>query len=125
MMNGRWGKQDTIKKTSITIQHKPVVNYKQITQADISWPITKKFLTDNIDTSIQIALPLVTEVSLKEGLLEIFIRTSEDQENQREKPVLYMRVKPYTTNYYLMSPSRVLILNPEMPRVSDRPTLVW
>ena len=74
MMNDRWRKQDTIKDISITIPHRPVGNYKQITQADIFWPSTKKFLTDNVDTSIQIALPLVTEVSLKEGLLEIFIR---------------------------------------------------
>ena len=39
-------------------------------------------------------------------MLETFIRTPEDQKSQRGKPVFYMRVKPYTTNYDFMSPSR-------------------
>merc|ERR1719334_1786442 len=94
-------------KAAVTI--KPVVNYKQITQAGIFCPITKKFLAANVDASIHIALPLVTEVALKEGQLEVVIRSPEDQESQREKPVFDMRVKPYTTNYDLMSPSRVPI----------------
>ena len=95
MTNGGWGKQDTIKETSITIPHKPIVNYKQITQAGIFWPITKKFLA------------------------EVVIRSPEDQESQREKPVFDMRVKLYTTNYDLMSPSRVPI-----PKYTDLPILV-
>jgi len=94
-------------KAAVTI--KPVVNYKQITQAGIFCPITKKFLSASVDASVHIALPLVTEVALKEGQLEVIIRTPEDQESQREKPVFDMRVKPYTTNYDIMSPSRVPI----------------
>merc|ERR1712002_113550 len=94
-------------KAAVTI--KPVVNYKQITQAGIFCPITKRFLSANVDANIHIALPLVTEVALKEGQLEVILRTPEDQESQREKPVFDMRVKPFTSNYDMMSPNRVFI----------------
>merc|ERR1719153_263353 len=94
-------------KAGVTI--KPVVNYKQIAQAGIFCPITKKFLGAGVDSSIHITLPLVTEVAMKEGQLEVIIMSPQDQESQREKPVFEMRVKPYTTNYDMASPNMVPI----------------
>merc|ERR1719394_1012069 len=94
-------------KAGVTI--KPVVNYKQIAQAGIFCPITKKLLAAGVDSSIHVTLPLVTEVAFKEGQLELIIKSPQDQESQREKPVFEMRVKPYTTNYYMDSPDMVPI----------------
>merc|ERR1719394_2392027 len=48
-------------KAGVTI--KPVVNYKQIAQAGIFCPITKKWLAAGVDSSIHVTLPLVTEVA--------------------------------------------------------------
>jgi len=94
-------------KAAVTI--KPVVNYKQIAQAGIFCPITKKFLGAGVDASIHITLPLVTEVALKEGQLEVIIKSPQDQESQKEKPVFEMRVKPYTSNYDMTSSNLVPI----------------
>merc|ERR1712240_833805 len=94
-------------KAGVTI--KPVVNYKQIAQAGIFCPITKKLLAAGVDSSIHVTLPLVTEVAFKEGKLELIIKSPQDQESQREKPVFEMRVKPYTTNYDMTSPDMVPI----------------
>merc|ERR1719481_2123689 len=89
-------------KADVTI--KPVVNHKHITEAGIFCPITKKFLGAGVDASIHIALPLTTEVAWKDGLIEVAIKSPQDEESQKEKPVFEMRVKPYTTNYDLTSP---------------------
>merc|ERR1711962_23780 len=89
-------------KADVTI--KPVVNHKHITEAGIFCPITKKFLGAGVDASIHIALPLVTEVAWKDGLIEVAIKSPQDEESQKEKPVFEIRVKPYTTNYDLTSP---------------------
>jgi len=94
-------------KAGVTI--KPVVNYKQIAQAGIFCPITKKLLFAGVDSSIHVTLPLVAEVAFKEGQLELIIKSPQDQESQREKPVFEMRVKPYTTNYDMTSPNMVPI----------------
>jgi len=89
-------------KADVTI--KPVVNHKHITEAGIFCPITKKFLGAGLDASIHIALPLITEVAWKDGQIEGAIKTPQDEESQKEKPVFEMRVKPYTTNWALTSP---------------------
>merc|ERR1712002_1182044 len=89
-------------KADVTI--KPVVNHKHITEAGIFCPITKKFLGAGVDASIHIALPLITEVAWKDGQIEVAIKTPQDEESQKEKPVFEMRVKPYTTNWALTSP---------------------
>merc|ERR1712121_527010 len=94
-------------KAGVTI--KPVVNYKQIAQAGIFCPITKKLLAAGVDSSIHVTLPLVTEVAFKDGQLKLIIKSPQDQESQREKPVFEMRVKPYTTNYDMTSPNMVPI----------------
>merc|ERR1719308_598497 len=89
-------------KADVTI--KPVANHKHITEAGIFCPITKKFLGAGVDASIHIALPLITEVAWKDGQIEVAIKTPQDEESQKEKPVFEMRVKPYTTNWALTSP---------------------
>merc|ERR1712002_1099528 len=89
-------------KATVTI--KPVVNHKQIIEAGIFCPITKKFLGAGVDASIHIALPLATEVAWKDGQLQVVMRTPQDEESRKEKPVFEMRVKPYTTNWALTSP---------------------
>jgi len=92
-------------KAGITI--KPVINYKQIVEAGIYCPFTKRFLGTGVDSAIHFALPLATEVAFKDGQFSINIKTPEDQESQKEKPVVEIRVKPYTSNYDITSSSLV------------------
>merc|ERR1712055_306830 len=84
-------------KTAITI--KPVVNYKQTTQVGVFCPITKRFLATGVDSNLHVALPLTAEVAMEGGQMFVTVKTPQDLEGLKEKPVLEVRVKPYTCDF--------------------------
>ena len=88
-------------KLALTI--KPVVNYKQVTQAGVFCPFTMKFLGAGVDTSVHAAIPLVAEASMHDGQYIISVTSPRDEESQKEKPVFELKVKPYTTSYNIRS----------------------
>merc|ERR1712215_543658 len=94
-------------KAGVTI--KPVVNYKQITQAGIFCPITKKFLVAGVDTHVHVALPLQAEVMVRDGQYTVYVGTPMDEESRKEKPVFELRVKPYSAAYDLSAPTLLSI----------------
>merc|ERR550519_2241676 len=88
---------------------KPVVNYKQITQAGAFCPFTKRFLAVGVDTAVHVALPLKAEITMKDGHYTVAVSTPRDEESQKEKPVFQLRVKPYTAAYDITAAALVPI----------------
>merc|ERR1719462_21235 len=74
---------------------KPVVNYKQ--------SFTGKFLGSGVDTALHVTLPLSAEIAMQNGQYTVTIRTPEDRESQRTRPLVALRVRPYTTIYDMAS----------------------
>merc|ERR1719228_64066 len=92
-------------EASLTIL--PVVNYKQITQAGVFCPFSKRFLDVGVDTNLHVAVPVKAEVTMKDGQYSVIVSTPRDEESQKEKPVFQLRVKPYTAAYDITSSSLV------------------
>ena len=85
-----------IKNGEAEIKIKPVFNYKQTTHVGFFCPFTQKFLGAGVDTSFHVAAPLMADVALQHGQLSITLKTPDDAESQKLKPVLALRVMPYT-----------------------------
>merc|ERR1719188_1115617 len=92
-------------EVALTIE--PVVNYKQVSQAGVFCPFSRKFLAVGVDTHVHVAVPLKAEVTMKDGQYSVSLRTPQDEENQKEKLVFQLHVKPYTVNYETHSSSLV------------------
>merc|ERR1712013_487928 len=82
---------------------KPVVNYKQSVTAHVICPFTGKFLGSGVDTALHVTLPLSAEIAMQNGQYTVTIRTPEDRESQRTRPLVALRVRPYTTIYDMAS----------------------
>merc|ERR1712180_63677 len=82
---------------------KPVVNYKQSVTAHVICPFTGKFLGSGVDTALHVTLPLNAEIAMQNGHYTVTIRTPEDRESQRTRPLVALRVRPYTTIYDMAS----------------------
>merc|ERR1719147_207137 len=102
-------KLNNMKNGEASLAIEPVVNYKQITQAGVFCPITKKFLSAGVDTHVHVALPLRTEVVVKDGQYTVSVGSPRDEESQKEKPVFQLRVKPYTSAFDLTTPTLIPI----------------
>merc|ERR1719394_134979 len=74
---------------------KPVVNYKQ--------SVTAQFLGSGVDPALHVPLPLNAEIAMQNGQYTVTIRTPEDRESQRTRPLVALRVRPYTTIYDMAS----------------------
>ena len=82
---------------------KPVVNYKQSVMAHLFCPFTGKLLGAGVDTALHVTLPLTSEIAMHDGHYIVTLKTPEDRESQRVRPLLALRVKPYTTIYDMAS----------------------
>jgi len=85
-----------VKKGEVEIKIKPVVNYKQTTLVGVFCPFTQKFLGAGVDTSLHVAVPLRVGVALKHGQFAVTLKTPEDAESQKVKPVIELKVLPFT-----------------------------
>merc|ERR1711970_1002230 len=86
-------------KGRIGFTMKPVVNYKQSVDAHLICPFTGKLLGAGVDTALHVALPLTSEIAMHDGHYIVTLKTPEDRESQRVRPLLALRVRPYTTIY--------------------------
>merc|ERR1719348_2159019 len=86
-------------KGRIGFTMKPVVNYKQSVDANLFCPFTGKFLGAGVDTALHVTLPLTSEIAMHDGHYIVTLKTPEDRESQRVRPLLALRVRPYTTIY--------------------------
>ena len=86
-------------KGRIGFTMKPVVNYKQSVDAHLICPFTGKLLGAGVDTALHVTLPLTSEIAMHDGHYIVTLKTPEDRESQRVRPLLALRVRPYTTIY--------------------------
>jgi len=86
-------------KGRVGLTMKPVVNYKQTVMAHLFCPFTGKFLGAGVDTALHVTLPLTAEIAMHDGHYIVTLKTPEDRESQRVRPLLALRVRPYTTVY--------------------------
>merc|ERR1712180_314084 len=93
----------SITEGRVGLTMKPVVNYKQSVTAHVICPFTGKFLGSGVDTALHVTLPLNAEIAMQNGHYIVTIRTPEDRESQRTRPLVALRVRPYTTIYDMAS----------------------
>ena len=93
----------SITEGRVGLTMKPVVNYKQSVTAHVICPFTGKFLGSGVDTALHVTLPLNAEIAMQNGHYTVTIRTPEDRESQRSRPLVALRVRPYTTIYDMAS----------------------
>ena len=91
-----------VKNGEAEIKIKPVFNYKQTTRVGIYCPFTQKFLGTGVDTSMHVAVPIRADVALQHGQLSITLKTPVDFESQKVKPIVELKVMPYTTERTLI-----------------------
>merc|ERR1711887_378351 len=85
-----------VKNGEVEIKVKPVFNYKQVTNVGLHCPFTKHTLGAGVETSVHVTLPLRADVALQHGQLSVTLKTPVDHESQKVKPVVELRVVPYT-----------------------------
>merc|ERR1711970_120533 len=85
-----------VKNGEVEIKVKPVFNYKQVTTVGLHCPFTKDNLGAGVETSVHVTLPLRADVALQHGQLSVTLKTPHDHESQKVKPVVELRVVPYT-----------------------------
>merc|ERR1711887_6829 len=85
-----------VKNGEVEIKVKPVFNYKQLTTVGIHCPFTKDNLGAGVETSVHVTLPLRADVAVQHGQLSVTLKTPVDHESQKVKPVVELRVVPYT-----------------------------
>merc|ERR1711970_1612192 len=93
----------SITEGRVGLTMKPVVNYKQSVTAHVICPFTGKFLGSGVDTALHVTLPLNAEIAMQNGHYTVTMRTPEDRESQRTRPLVALRVRPYTTIYDMAS----------------------
>merc|ERR1711962_1257458 len=93
----------SITEGRVGLTMKPVVNYKQSVTAHVICPFTGKFLGSGVDTALNVTLPLNAEIAMQNGHYTVTVRTPEDRESQRTRPLVGLRVRPYTTIYDMAS----------------------
>jgi len=85
-----------VKNGEVEIKVKPVFNYKQQTTVGLHCPFTKDNLGAGVETSVHVTLPLRADVAVQHGQLSVTLKTPVDHESQKVKPVVELRVVPYT-----------------------------
>ena len=93
----------TKEHSTVEMKVKGTANYKRQVSAGIVSAITNKFYGCGVETSVHIANRLISEVSYKNGQVQVSIKNSEEPEFQSEKAFLEIDVHPYTTVFGLGS----------------------
>ena len=86
---------------AIEIKYKPVFNYMQQTSIGTFCPFTKQYLGTGVESALHASMPIRADIGLKNGQLSINLRTPQDQESQKNKPVLQLKVTPYTIRTHI------------------------
>merc|ERR1719487_1102344 len=86
---------------AIEIKSKPVFNYMQQTSIGTFCPFTKQYLGTGVESALHASMPIRADIGLKNGQLSINLRTPQDQESQKNKPVLQLKVTPYTIRTHI------------------------
>merc|ERR1719436_1842589 len=88
----------TARAGTLEMKIKPSVNYQQKTRVGTLCPFSQQYLGAGVETSLNITVPLRTELSLQNGQISITMKTPEDAQSQRDKSVVQFKVNPYTFN---------------------------
>ena len=87
---------------------KVVSNYKRHVSAGVFSPITEKFHGAGVDTSMHIALPFESEITYRNGQVQVTLKETKEPEYQREQPLVQFDVHPYTTAHSLSKPKSIV-----------------
>lgn len=83
---------------SLEMKTKPRLSYQQRTRVGTLCPFSQQYLGAGVQTSLNVSLPLRSELSLQNGQVSITLKTPEDAQSQRDKSVVQFTVNPYTFN---------------------------
>ena len=88
----------------LEVKTKPVVNYMQQTSVGTFCPITKKYFGTGVEHSMHVSVPLRAELGYQDGQISVNLRTPEDYESQKNKPIFEHKVHPYTIRSEIYAP---------------------
>jgi len=88
----------------LEVKTKPVVNYMQQTSVGTFCPITKKYFGTGVEHSMHVSVPLRAELGYQNGQISVNLRTPEDFESQKNKPIFEHKVHPYTIRSEIYAP---------------------
>ena len=80
----------------VEIKAKPVLNYMQQTSVGTFCPFTKQYIGTGVESSIHMSTPIRADISYQNGQASLSLMTPQDDESQKDKPVVEFKVKPYT-----------------------------
>ena len=80
----------------VEIKAKPVLNYMQQTSVGTFCPFTKQYIGTGVESSIHMSTPIRADISYQNGQASISLMTPQDDESQKDKPIVEFKVKPYT-----------------------------
>merc|ERR1719436_318755 len=83
---------------TLEMKSKPKLDYQQRTRVGTLCPFTQQYRGAGVQTSLNVTVPLRTELSLQNGQISITLKTPEDAQRQRDKSVVQFKVNPYTFN---------------------------
>ena len=80
----------------VEIKAKPVFNYMQQTSVGTFCPFTREYMGTGVESSIHMSTPIRADINYQNGQASLSLMTPQDDESQKDKPVVEFKVKPYT-----------------------------